>query len=388
MSDEVDNWIKESEGKQLNKVVSDMASKLYDLLEYRRSKRDRVTAPVVSTVKKALDYILLQCTEVYTENKVMRARLEDRSEYSNMMAELTQKITRTSVGSMEDVPQRVRDVQSKKKEDFTVIITPKTDQQDVTEIKDKIKELCRTKEDFPAPSDVVITKARQVIMKYKNKNEVEKARDNIADSDVGRDVAKINIPVRKRERVLLLSVDPSVGEDVVKREVEQQIGEGGVSDEYTGPTDRIESAALDSATRMILEGLLKKPTREVRVIRKIETKMGKVNWLLDVDLESRDMLINRKRICIDFERYRVVEFISIMRCFKGQKFGHLANNCAEEIHCAKCAEAHNVKECTSETENCSNCYFENADGDCGHRADSPSCPVFKKYRESLLPRRS
>lgn len=388
MTEEVDNWIKGMAGKTLNVMVSEMASKTYDLFEYNRSKGYKVTAPMVSTLKKALDYIVLQVTEIHTENKVMRARLEDRTEYSKMMADLAQKISRSSVSSVEEAPLRVAEIQQKKTEDYTVIVTTKTAEQDVSEVKDKIKELCKTKESFPAPSDVVITKAKQVIMRYKNRSEVEKARDSMVESDEIKDLIKVNIPVRRRERILLLSVDPSVGEDVVKSELESQIGEGGVGDTYTGLADKMETMNIEATTRIILEGLLKKPSREVRIIRKIETRQGKNNWLIDVDMESKSMLLEKKRICIDFERYRVVEFISIMRCFKCQKFGYLVNNCSGEIHCSKCAEAHNIKDCKSDTENCSNCYFENADGDCAHRADSSMCPMFIKYRESLIPRRS
>lgn len=91
----------------LNVIVSDMASKTYDLFEYKRSKGDKVTAPMVSTLKKALDYIILHVTEIHTENKVMRARLEDRTEYSKMTADLAQKISRSSVSSVEEAQQRV-----------------------------------------------------------------------------------------------------------------------------------------------------------------------------------------------------------------------------------------------------------------------------------------
>lgn len=383
-----EKWIKDSEDKEFVVMIGDMTCNIYDLLEHRRSKSDKVTAPLVSNIKKALDHILKKCTEVHTDNKVMKARLEDRAEYCAMMADMAQKITRTSVSSMEEMREKSRVVPVKKKEEFTVIVTPNVESQDVNELKEKIKTISKAREDFPTPSDVLVTKNRQVIMKYRNRKEVETVRDAMVGSDEVKNVAKVNVPIRRRERILILSVDPKIEEEDIIKEVEAQIEEGGVEDSYVGLTDRLETATLDVTTKALLENLLKKPGREVRVIRKIPTKQGKTNWLLDVDSDSKNLLLDKKRICIDFERYHVVEFVSITRCYKCQKFGHMANKCDREIHCLKCAGDHNIKDCKTEKESCANCYFEASEDDTEHRADSTSCPVFIKYRDSLVPRRS
>lgn len=386
--EDVENWIKECDGKTFIDAMGLMTTNIYDTLEHKKSKSHKVTDPLVQGTKKALDFIMRECNRLNTDNQIMKARLEDRKEYLGMMTELAQKITRTSVSSVEDPQHKPMSSLPARKEEFAVIVTPKTESQDAGELKEKIKLLCKEKENFPAPTDVVVTKARQVIMRYKNRKELETARDRITESEEVKEMARINVPIRKRERVLVLSVDPAVTEQEVKKELEAHITVGGVEDSYVGLTDRIETTTMDSTTKLILEGLLKKPSREVRIIRKIDTRMGKHNWLVDVDAESKKALLSSKRICIDFERYRVVEFVSIMRCFRCQKFGHLANNCDGEQHCPKCAEGHSIKDCKSHKVSCSNCYFENATANCEHRADSTSCPVFVNYREGLLPRRS
>lgn len=383
-----EKWIKDCEDKEFVEQIQSMTSSVYDILEYKRSRSDKVTAPLVSNIKKAMDYILKKCTEVHTENKVMRVRLEDRAEYCNALADMAQKISRTSVSSVEETRERPKILTEKRREDYTIMITPNVDTHDVNDLKEKVKSICKTKEDLPTPADVLVTKNRQVIMKYRNKHEVDIVSEIMKEAEEVKDVAKISVPTRRRERVLLLSVAPEIEEEMVKKEVESQIEQGGVEDVYTGLNDKLESASLDTTTRTILEKLLKKPGREVRVVKKIPTKQGKTNWLLDVDRESKDLLLEKKRICIDYERYRVVEFVSITRCFKCQKFGHLANRCDGEIHCQKCAGSHNIKECKSTIESCSNCYFEQSEEETHHRADSTQCPIFIKYRETLIPKRS
>lgn len=383
-----EKWIKDCDGKEFVDLIQMMTSNVYDVLEYKRSRSDKVTAPLVSNIKKAMDFILKKCTEIHTENKVMRVRLDDRAEYCEMMADMAQKITRTSVSSIEETREKPKTVPVRKREDFAVIITPNVDTYDVNELKEKVKTICKAREDLPAPADVMITKNKQVIMKYKNRKEVETVRDIMVEADEVKAVAKISVPVRRRERILLLSVDPQIEEEEVKKEVEAQIEDGGVEDTYTGLNDKLETTTLDPTTKAILENLMKRPGREVRITRKIPTRQGKVNWLIDVDVDSKNLLLDKKRICIDFERYRVVEFVSITRCYKCQKFGHLANKCDGESHCSKCAGSHNIKDCKSTKESCANCYFEANEDDTEHRADSTACPVFIKYRDSLVPRRS
>lgn len=218
--------------------------------------------------------------------------------------------------------------------------------------------------------------------------EVESAKSKMEEAEEIKDIVKINLPIRRRDRILILSVDSSIEETVVKREVESQLAESKLDGSYTGLTDRLDTTDIDAGTRSIIENLIKKPGREVRIIRKIPTKQGKNNWLLDVDTESKKFLLDKRRVCLDFERYRVVEFISIMRCFRCQKFGFLANRCEEEAHCTICAENHHIRDCKNEKISSANCYFEDNEAECNHRADSLSCPAFIKYRESLLPRRS
>ena len=116
------------------------------------------------------------------------------------------------------------------------------------------------------------------------------------------------------------------------------------------------------------------------------TKAGNHNWLLNVDFATKEYLLNKRRLCIDFERVRVEEYIPIIRCYHGQEFGHLRNKCENQIVCPRCAGNHHEKDCKTTELKCRNCYFEGTDRDASHRADSLECEAFKNYLSSIIRR--
>lgn len=388
MDDNVPGWIKANEGKEFTDVFSDITSKIYDLLEYKKSKADKVTGPLITVVRKALEFLQRGTTELYTEIKVSRAKIEDREEFATMMQDLAQKISRQSVSMVEEAPVPKEKEEKRRDEDFTVIVTPNDDNQDPLALKEKIKNVCRKDKNIPIPSDVMTTKSRKVILKYKKKEDAHKVREMMSKVEEIKDEIKINVPIARRERILLLSVDPEVTEEMVEKEVSEQLLGASGTGPYLDIAEKIQSTSLDETTKVILSSIMKKHELEIKIVKKIPTRMGKNNWLIDLDAQSKSFLLAKKRMCIDFERYRVVEYISIMRCFKCQAYGHSSRNCDGEQHCAKCAGKHFWKDCKSETTQCANCYFENADGDCGHRADSVDCPIYQKYRTSIISNRS
>ena len=91
--------------------------------------------------------------------------------------------------------------------------------------------------------------------------------------------------------------------------------------------------------------------------RKLNTKSGNNNWLINVDEKSMKFIDN-KRLCINFERYRLVKYIPIIRCYGCQQFGHTKSKCTNPIVCPKCAEEHTENECKSNVTKCNNCYFD------------------------------
>lgn len=115
-----------------------------------------------------------------------------------------------------------------------------------------------------------------------------------------------------------------------------------------------------------------------RVLRRIdrESKEWKTKPTDRVVLSFAPNCERPDKINLGFTRHEVVEYTeSPSRCFKCQRFGHVARVCKGEQRCKRCAGPHDFKECKGDIV-CANCR-----GD--HPASFSRCP----FRISALHRR-
>ena len=63
-----------------------------------------------------------------------------------------------------------------------------------------------------------------------------------------------------------------------------------------------------------------------------------------------------------------------LRCFKCNRFGHVANHCKGKKRCSKCGEQCSWTVCPSTTLNCPNCHGK-------HTANDRSCPRYKEEEQ-------
>ena len=72
-------------------------------------------------------------------------------------------------------------------------------------------------------------------------------------------------------------------------------------------------------------------------------------------LTFRDLQLP-SRVLLGSMAYRVAEYIRPpLRCYKCQRYGHIADACRGVQRCAKCGGDHGIKECTAEAPKCPNC---------------------------------
>ena len=89
--------------------------------------------------------------------------------------------------------------------DYSIIITPKGNTE-VEVLKTDIKQLGKQETQLPKPRDVIKTKNGQLILKLRNKTEVETMRKVLVETDSIKNNSKITTSKRGRDRLILLSV--------------------------------------------------------------------------------------------------------------------------------------------------------------------------------------
>lgn len=391
MDEEVDTFTKQlnSEVVKFPVLVTRVNSKIMDIMEGKKARGDKVTSPMFAAVRKLLEFMSQKSVGIFEENVKLTTQLEEQDKYSVAMQEIADRISRNSASAQADGVIDVQKHISQKREEFSVVVAMNAKSDDPVEMKTRIKNICKANPEAPVPKDVVVTKTNKVILRMSRQEDTEKMREVIMKDTEIKNKIKVNIPRKRRERLLILSVDPEVEQSQIEETIRKILQESTITDEVTKDlSKRIHDPTLDEGTRKTLRDLVYNAVPEFSIVRSSRTRQEKNNWLLDVDGKGKEVLLGIKRICIEFERYKIVEHIAITRCFKCQTYGHYSSQCTGEVHCTKCAEGHDVKDCKSGVTLCSNCYFENKEGECAHRADSPDCPVYQKYRLAKLANRS
>ena len=95
--------------------------------------------------------------------------------------------------------------------------------------------------------------------------------------------------------------------------------------------------------------------------------------------------LSKDKLKVGFYICSVYDRTTAKRCNKCQAFGHWSSSCTEvNSVCAKCGENHDTRgcECDSNSFHCVNC-AKVSGADCNHSANSPTCPAYIAYRNSL-----
>lgn len=101
--------------------------------------------------------------------------------------------------------------------------------------------------------------------------------------------------------------------------------------------------------------------------------------VLSIDHQSFCKCINKK-VSIGWYKCAIFEQIDVIRCFKCNQFGHVANECkSATIVCPLCADEHDIKQCKSNFRKCINCFRNNemfnTNKPTDHSAMSIRCPL-------------
>lgn len=335
-------------------AIQKINAHMYDVLEAQQNKSGggKVTKEIMSLIKKCHDQINLKLVKAHRECVAAETKL--KTIVTDSMA--YEALRKRRSGILEQPSERSAVTVLRKKtpprdEGFSLVVTAKDEETQIPTIREELKRASREDVNFPMLTDAITTKAGQLILKVASKDDSDKLKGIM---NTWADRVRVSQPRRRRCRLLVLSTSEDVVDRDVARSVRSILVDGGLAGD-----------------------------RDVEVIRRFNTRQEKFNWLIDVDVESAGYLLDRRRICINLERYRIVEHIQILRCYRCQKFGHPIAKCPGVQKCPKCAGEHSLKDCSSDNEMCANC-IEDEEQDATHRADSSSCPCFKTYRDGLI----
>lgn len=97
----------------------------------------------------------------------------------------------------------------------------------------------------------------------------------------------------------------------------------------------------------------------MKILRKTNVVNNKFNIIFEADSNTYNLLINKQRLNLGWNRCPVYNEYGIIRCYHCNKFGHLQKECKDKQICAKCTGEHDSRECQEVNVKCINCIVSN-----------------------------
>lgn len=98
-------------------------------------------------------------------------------------------------------------------------------------------------------------------------------------------------------------------------------------------------------------------TDSLKIVKILKNnKNDRVTLIAEVNGKLYNKIIEQKSVMIHWSYCRVFDAFQVMRCYKCNRFAHLAKNCkAQNETCGKCSENHKTIDCQNESLKCINC---------------------------------
>jgi hypothetical protein len=123
----------------------------------------------------------------------------------------------------------------------------------------------------------------------------------------------------------------------------------------------------------------------IKIIKRMAKDRSGGSLILEVDIRTHELMLEKERINIGWNKCRVFDHYSIKRCFKCWGFYHIAKDCKRQETCSKCAANHKASECKAIKMRCVSCMHKNKTYNLKineeHDALSRKCPTFIRALE-------
>jgi len=103
---------------------------------------------------------------------------------------------------------------------------------------------------------------------------------------------------------------------------------------YDLPADKPDEEVLDTITSQNFSDLpenntVRKELSPVHTFSTTRTAKGKRHWVCEVSPALRKVLMDRRRLYVDFSSCRVDDHLGVTRCYRCQRFGPTAKRCRQ-----------------------------------------------------------
>lgn len=216
----------------------------------------------------------------------------------------------------------------------------------------------------------------KVVIHCKDPNAVTEIKNKL-QTGIG-DKVTVSEPKSVLPRIRLVGVDDeyiNAQTETVERMDDDNDTESGNTEETKSYEQLINKLRTDNPDCFDTQSTL-----TVVLVKKRFNQM-RYDVILSTDTTSFKKILTKQKLRIDWELYPVHEQLNVIRCYKCNNYGHVANECKQqEFTCPKCAGNHNVKDCDATNSKCVNCIRANEQLNknlpTNHPVWSIDCPVY------------
>lgn len=346
---------------------------LFLLEQWQRQPTNQKT--VTRPQHKKLEKLIEMMREEVVKGREERARLEVMVQERSALVEVVRSTVREEISRM--APQKPAHVSYAsalgKKEGSSVpkisgvkgpvmpvpkLVVVRQENVEGEEIKRKLKQLVK-------PSEIGLKVKRMnlirngVIIEAETDEGVDKLLSCDALKEAGMTVGK---PIKKQPVVMVYDVNSALTDGEAKEEIFERNMTGSeiTEDEF-------------------MKEFVIKHKYKAKDERRNDTKRNHV--VAECTVRVRNWLRRKGRVYIGWESCRIKDYVEVARCYKCQRFGHVAKHCAEKkLSCSHCSGEHDFKDCKaidSDRAKCINCAREGR-SEARHPASWRGCPVYEK----------